>query len=95
MNGWACLRVGFSGWGKNGFIFWGPVLNISTNTILESLQGDQEWQRTSQQERSAYSQGGRHFRGKFVHSGTPSICICFDLIDLFGCISVTTSILFT
>lgn len=89
----------FEGWflrlGQKWFYFLGTlnVLNISTNTILESLQGDQERQRTSQQERGAYSQGGRHFRGKFVRSGTNNICICFDLIDLFVCISVTTSIL--
>lgn len=32
MKGWVCLRVGFSGWDRNGFMFLGPVLNISTVT---------------------------------------------------------------
>lgn len=32
MNGWVCLRVCFSGWGRNGFMFWGPFPNISIVT---------------------------------------------------------------
>lgn len=68
MNEWVCLRVGFSSLDRNGFmLFWvGSCEDFDCNNAFESLQGDQEWQRTSQQERSAHSQGGGHFRGELV-----------------------------
>lgn len=87
MGEWVGL---FKGWflrlGQKWFYVLGARSeHFDCNTILDSLQGDQEWQRTSQQERSAHSQGGRHFRGKFVCLGTPSITSpTLNLSELFA-----------